>query len=143
MKTILIIDGQGGGMGKSLIAGIRREGLPVRLVAAGTNAMATAAMMKAGADVGVTGENAILFNCPRADLIVGPIGIVLANAMYGELTPAVARAVAESDAPKVLIPSARCHVQVAGLPEKPVGSYMEDGLALIRAQLSQGEESPR
>ena len=88
---ILVIDGQGGGMGKALIERMRLRLPDVRIVAAGTNAMATAAMLKAGAHIGATGENAICVNAAKADIIIGPIGIVLADSMFGELTPAMAQ----------------------------------------------------
>lgn len=128
---ILIIDGQGGGMGKALIERLRLRLPEAHLIAAGTNAMATASMLKAGAHIGATGENAICVNAARADVIIGPIGIVLADAMFGELTPAMARSVAQSDALRVLIPVSRCHTLVAGVEEKTAGRYLDDAVELV------------
>ena len=95
---ILVIDGQGGGIGSGIIQELRRCGIEnAEILAVGTNVMATSAMLRAGADAGATGENPVIFNSRRADLILGPIGIIMANAMMGEITPAMAAAVAASD----------------------------------------------
>ncbi len=115
--NILIIDAQGGGLGRALITQLKQSLQDVRMIAVGTNSAATSAMIKAGADICATGENAILYNCKKCsshDIIVGPIGILLSNSMYGEISPAMAKAVCESDAKKVVIPSARCNVFVTG-----------------------------
>jgi hypothetical protein len=127
---ILIIDGQGGGIGKALIERLRLRMPEAYLIAAGTNAMATAAMLKAGAHIGATGENAICVNAARADVIIGPIGIVLADAMCGELTPAMARSVGQSNALRILIPVSRCHTVVAGVEEKSAGRYLDDAVEI-------------
>ena len=114
---ILVIDGQGGGLGKNLVESIRKRLPAVEIIALGTNVIATSGMLKAGANNGATGENAICFNCGQLteqDLIVGPIGIVMANAMLGELTPAMAQAVASSKAERVLVPVNRCRTHVVG-----------------------------
>ena len=137
--TIVIIDGQGGGIGSRLIEQIRPALPQARIIAVGTNGVATAAMLRAGADVGATGENAAIFNCRRADLIAGPVGIMQANAMYGELTPAIARAVGESPARRVLIPVSRSRTYLAGLVEQPASRYLADAAALI-LKLARGEE---
>jgi prephenate dehydrogenase len=113
--NIVVIDGQGGRMGCQVIEGIRAAKLPVKVTAVGTNALATAAMLKAGADQGATGENAVVVQCRTADVIVGPIGITLADAMLGEITPAMATAVGSSNAARVLIPSDRCETYVVGV----------------------------
>lgn len=128
---ILIIDGQGGGIGKGLVERLRRHRPGSRVIAAGTNALATSAMLRAGADAGVTGENAIMYNCARAGVIAGPLGIVLANAMLGELSPAVARAVAESPARRVLVPVGRCRTAVAGIGEQTSARHLDDAVELI------------
>ena len=135
MKRILIIDGQGGGMGAQL-AKLLLPKLPAdcELLAVGTNVLATSAMLKAGAVRGATGENAVVYNAARADVLAGPIGIVLAGGMMGEFSPAMARAVAESPAQKVLVPVSRCGVQVAGLEAKPLGGYIADAAELILTQ---------
>ena len=102
---IAVIDGQGGGMGKIIVDRIRREFREeMDVLALGTNALATAAMLKAGANEGATGENAIVRNVERVDLIVGPLSILLANAMLGELTPRMAEAIASAGVPKIVLP---------------------------------------
>lgn len=118
MRTVLVLDGQGGGVGAQLVR-LLKPRLPedCRLLCVGTNVMATSAMLKAGAAQGATGENAVVYNAARADLILGPIGIILANGILGEVSPAMAAAVSGSEAVKILIPSASCGVHVAGTGE--------------------------
>ena len=128
---ILMIDGQGGGIGKALVERIRQRFPEAELIAVGTNALATSGMMRAGATQAATGENAVLYNSARVDVIVGPIGIVLANAMLGEVTPKMARAVSESEAYKILIPVSRCQTQVVGIVQKPLAQYIEDAMDLL------------
>lgn len=113
---IAVIDGQGGGIGKSLIEKLRRE-LPkdVEILALGTNALATSFMLRAGADEGATGENAIVCNAGKVDIILGVTGIIAANAMLGELTPLMAQAVAMSPAKKILLPLNRCNIEIVGV----------------------------
>ena len=113
--TIVIMDAQGGGVGRQLVAGLKAALPEQHLIAAGTNALATAAMLKAGADQGATGENAIRVCAARADLILAPIGMVLCDAMLGEVTAAMATAIGQSPAHKILIPVSRCQTTVAGL----------------------------
>ena len=131
MKTILIIDGQGGGVGRSLVEKLRQQKVEAQILAVGTNAMATAAMLRAGADAGATGSNPVMVNCPRADVIAGPVGIVLANSMMGEMTPEMAAAVAASPAARVLVPMGRCGTFVAGGEEKSLAQYIEDAVEII------------
>ena len=128
---ILVIDGQGGGVGKTLIAALKREMPTQPLIALGTNTQATAAMLKAGASAGATGENAVRVNCRRADVIAGPIGIVLADALLGEITPEMARCVAASPARKVLLPMQKCHIQVAGVAQLTTQELVEDAVRRI------------
>ena len=132
-RPILIIDGQGGGMGRALIAQLRAAGCDREIWAVGANAAATAAMRKAGANAGATGENAVLVNAPRAAVIAGPLGIVLADSLLGECTAAMAAAVARSPAPKVLVPVSRCGVAVAGVEEKPLADSIADAARRILA----------
>ena len=133
---ILVIDGQGGGIGSRLIAAL----LPnlsdsCEVVAVGTNALATNAMRKAGAKKCATGENPVLYNAARADCILGPVGIVLANGLLGEITPAMAAAVSGADALKVLIPSTKCSVYIAGTQEAPLEVYLQQAIAKVHALL--------
>ncbi|WP_195984477.1 DUF3842 family protein [Clostridium sp. D33t1_170424_F3] len=129
---ILVIDGQGGGIGKCLIEKLRQAMPQAQIVAVGTNSLATSAMLKAGASVGATGENPAVFNAKSADVIAGPIGIIMANAMWGEITPAMAAAVSGSPAQKVLIPIEKCRIHVAGNVEKPLTKYIEEAVAAIQ-----------
>jgi len=112
---IAIIDGQGGGLGSNIILKLRENlSSEDEILAFGTNAIATSQMMKSGAQKGASGENAICRNASRMDLIIGPIGILLANAMLGEVTPAIAEAVASSPAHKIVLPITTCNVDVVG-----------------------------
>ncbi len=121
MKRICVIDGQGGGIGSAVIKRLRAAyGETVDIVALGTNAIATTQMLKARANRGASGENAIVRSAARADIIVGPIGIVLAHAMMGEVTPAMAEAIAASPAHKALIPLSQDNVDVAGVAPLPL-----------------------
>ena len=112
---ILIVDGQGGGIGRQLVEALKREG-ERDITCVGTNAIATAAMLKAGAAHAATGENAVVVACREADVVAGPLGIVIADALMGEVTPAMAAAIAQSRARKVLIPVNQCGNFVVGVP---------------------------
>ncbi len=137
MKRILIIDGQGGGIGRTLIEKIRQEQLAgVELIAVGTNALATSQMLRAGADAGASGESAVIWNCRQADIIVGAIGIIAAGSMMGELSPAMAEAIGSSQAVKILIPLNKCHLQVAGLSDEPLPVRIDQAVELIRQHLA-------
>lgn len=128
---VVIIDGQGGGMGRALTERLRAEAPDIELIAVGTNALATAAMLKAGASAGATGENAVRVNCRRADVIAGPLGIVLADSLWGEITQEMACCVATSPARKVLLPMQRCNVQVAGVAPLSTQELIEDAVRRI------------
>ncbi|HWQ58680.1 MAG TPA: DUF3842 family protein [Clostridia bacterium] len=120
MKTVLVIDGQGGRIGKLLIEGIK-AGVPnAEVIAVGTNSIATTAMLKAGADRGATGENAVAVNCRTADIVAGPLGIVIADSLMGEISPAAAAAVGSCGAVKLLIPINLCNNIVVGAAERPI-----------------------
>ena len=112
---ILVLDGQGGGVGRALIARLVEQLPQARIRAVGTNAAATQAMLKAGAAEGATGENAVVVNAPLADVIAGPAAILLPNALLGEITPAMAQAVGASRGVKVVVPSNRCGLLIAGV----------------------------
>jgi len=124
---ILVIDAQGGGLGKQIVGRIKEERPDDEIIAVGTNTEATNAMRKAGADISATGENAVIVNSRNADVICGPIGIVIADSLYGEITPEMAKAVAQSNATRLLIPINRCENIIIGV-EKPNLSSMVDML---------------
>jgi len=121
---VLVIDGQGGRMGGAVVEQLKSAFPGLELTAIGTNSIATAAMLKAGADHGATGENPVLCNCPDADIIIGPIGIIIANALLGEVTPKMAVAVSGSKAKKILIPISKCNCHVVGTQSMNLSEYM-------------------
>lgn len=121
---ILVIDGQGGGLGRQLVAALSARCSQAQLTAVGTNSLAASAMRKAGAVRTATGENAVVVNCRHADVIVGPIGIVIADALLGEITPAMAAAVCQSGAKRVLVPINHCENYVVGVPDQPVSQLV-------------------
>lgn len=132
MRTIVVIDGQGGGCGRSLVEKLcQRRPRDCRILAVGANSAATSAMVKAGADAGATGENPVVVNCAHADVVTGPMGIVLTNAMLGEITPTMAQAVAASPGNRVLVPMSRCATQIAGVEDRPLGQYIDDAVERI------------
>ena len=116
MKKIVVIDGQGGKLGQAVVEAIQNASLSCETYAIGTNSIATSAMLKAGADYGATGENPTIVACRDADIIIGPIGIISADSMLGEITPAMAVAVGQSKAVKLLLPVNRCNNRVVGVP---------------------------
>ena len=121
---LVVIDGQGGGVGKSLVAALKARMPEQPVIALGTNVQATSAMMKAGADKGATGESAIRYQCRTADIIMGVTGILHANAMMGEISPGIAAAVSLSEAQKVLVPLERCGLNIAGVGKQPLDSLI-------------------
>lgn len=130
--NILIIDGQGGKIGRTLIEGIKKTaGEKVEITAVGTNSIATAGMIKAGADHAATGENAVIVAARHADIIAGPIGIVLADALVGEVTPTMAAAVAQSCAKRILIPFQGCNTSVVGTQTLPLTELMQKAVREI------------
>jgi hypothetical protein len=134
MKRIGVIDGQGGGIGSAIIRQVKnRYGEALEIVALGTNAIATAQMLKAKANRGASGENAIVQTAPRMDAILGPLGIIMAHAMMGEVTPRMAEAVSASRCPKMLLPLCQEPVSIAGAPAIPLPRLIEE---LIDAQLA-------
>ncbi|MEG0306412.1 MAG: DUF3842 family protein [Clostridium sp.] len=121
---VLIIDGQGGGIGKNIIEQLKISFPKIELIALGTNSIATAAMLRVGADFGATGENPVVYNCKDADIIIGPIGIIVANSLMGEITPSMAQAVGESKAKKILLPMNKCNTFVIGVQELTLSEYI-------------------
>lgn len=130
--NILIIDGQGGQMGAQLIKGIKEQLGEIGLTAVGTNTTATAAMIKAGAKQAATGENPVLVACRKADVIIGPIGIVIADSMYGEITAPMAAAVGRADAVRILIPVNRCDNIIAGIGNTSMSALIEDVILQLK-----------
>ncbi|MGN0420045.1 MAG: DUF3842 family protein [Acetatifactor sp.] len=115
--NILVIDAQGGGIGRQVITAVRKAYPEIRVTAVGTNSIATAAMLKAGANEAATGENAVVVCCRKADVIIGPVGIVIADALLGEITPAMSAAIGQSNAKKLLIPVNHCNNIVVGVAD--------------------------
>ena len=130
--NILVIDGMGGGIGKAIIEHIKTELPEAEITAAGTNSIATSAMLKAGANNGAAGENAVVYNSTKADFIIGVTGIVFANAMHGEISPAMAAAVSSSPAHKILLPIDKCNVTVLGVANSPLQSHINEIAKTIR-----------
>ena len=128
IMKIMVMDGQGGGVGRSLIEELHSRYPEAELIAVGTNATATSNMMKGGTNEGATGENAVVYNSARVDAILGPIGIVMANAMLGEITPRMAEAVASSDVPILLIPMSRCNAQVMGVEDRKLADNIREAV---------------
>ena len=149
--NVLVIDGQGGGLGKQLVAALSTQCPEARLTAVGTNSLAANAMPKAGAPRAATGENPVVLNsrraeisegasanvvvvnCRSADIIVGPIGIVVADALLGEITPAMATAVCQSHATRVLIPVNHCENYIVGVPEQPISDLVAAAVQKVKA----------
>ena len=129
--TVVVIDGQSGRMGQLFIERAAAANLPCDIDCVGTNAIATAAMLKAGAKNGATGENPVLVACRTADVIVGPIGILSADSLMGEITPAMAVAVGRSAARKLLLPVNQCSNLVAGTQNLSLSRLMDEAVALL------------
>jgi len=131
MKKIGVIDGQGGGIGSTIIKKIKEGyGESVEVVALGTNAIATAQMLKAGANRGASGENAIVQTIKSVDVILGPLGIVIAHAMMGEVTPGIAEGVAGSPAAKFLLPLSQENVTIVGVARLPMPHLIEELISM-------------
>ena len=127
--NILVMDAQGGGIGKQVVTAVRTRFPDVTITVVGTNAAATTAMLRAGADEGATGENAAVVCCRRADVIIGPVGIVIADALLGEVTPRMAVAVGQSAAKRILIPVNHCANFIAGVADMSVGRLVDSVVA--------------
>ena len=132
---VVVIDGQSGRMGQLLIDRMRNAGLSCEILAIGTNALSTAAMLKAGADAGATGENPVLVACRTADIIAGPIGILSADSLLGEITPAMAVAIGQSTAKKVLLLVNQCSNIVVGTQSLSLSKLMDEAVDLLRSML--------
>ncbi len=133
---IAVIDGQGGGIGKAVVEKLRAAfEEEIEILVLGTNALAASLMIKAGANEGASGENAVVFNASKVDIIIGSIGIISANSMLGEVTPLMARAIAESPAKKILIPLNRCNIQVVGVNNEPLPHCIDSAVEIIKAYM--------
>ncbi len=132
---VLIIDGQGGGLGRQLVAAVKTRCPRVTVLAVGTNSAATAAMLRAGADQAATGENSVAVAAGRADVIIGPLGIVIADSMLGEITPRMAVAVGQSRAKRILIPLNLCDNIVAGVTEVTMAGAVQSAVDALCAMM--------
>ncbi|WP_455055328.1 DUF3842 family protein [Merdimonas faecis] len=128
---VLIIDGQGGGLGRQLVAAVKERFPEIEVLAVGANSTATGAMLRAGADQAATGENAVLVASRRADVIMGPIGIVIADAMLGEVTPVMAAAAGQSEAKRILLPMGQCDNIIAGVRDMPMAKMVQEAVELL------------
>ncbi|MCL2400077.1 MAG: DUF3842 family protein [Defluviitaleaceae bacterium] len=139
MKKIVVIDGQGGKLGRLVIEQLKAASFSstCEIIAIGTNSIATATMLKAGADNGATGENPVIVNCRDADIIVGPIGIIATDALYGEVTAAMAVAVGSSSAHKVLMPVSRCRISIVGALPVPTAELVDMAVKQVLKRLGE------
>ena len=137
--VVAVVDGQGDGIGRAIVEKVKAAMPQLRVIALGTNSAATGQMLRAGADDGATGENAIIHNMQHVDVVVGVIGILSANSMMGELSPAMAAAIGGSHTYKVLLPINRCHIHVVSVEEAPLGKHIDHAVDAIRAYIEDGE----
>ena len=128
---IVVIDGQGGGIGKNIIQVLKEKHPEYTIIGVGTNSMATTQLKKGGADIIATGENAAVYNVKHASIVVDPIGVAFANSMYCEITPAMAKAIGESESRKYFIPVSKCSAQVVGVASKSISEYIDDLVVMI------------
>ncbi len=135
--NILVIDAQGGGIGRTLVSEIKRNFPDCVITAVGTNSIATSAMLKAGANYGATGENSVVVSCRSADIIIGPIGIIMADSMIGEITSVMANSVARSKATKILIPFNNCNSFIAGVSSQSTGEMIASAIEKLRSLMAE------
>lgn len=136
MMNILVIDGQGGQLGGQIVKAIRADFEGHKVMAVGTNATATATMLKAGAHEAATGENPVVVACRKADVIIGPVGIVIADSLYGEVTPNMAIAVGQADAVRLLLPVNKCDNLIVGVQDLNVSALVKDVTEKLRSVLN-------
>lgn len=129
---IAVVDGQGGGIGKAVVEEVRKAFPDLYILALGTNALATGQMLKAGTTEGATGENAIIHNMEHVDVVIGVVGILCANSMMGELSPAMAQAIGGSHTHKVLLPINRCHIHVVSVAETGLSRHIRNVIDELR-----------
>jgi hypothetical protein len=131
--VVMVMDGQGGGIGSVIIKALRNAvAEDMEILALGTNSAATARMMKAGANQGATGENAIVQTSPKADVIMGPLAILMAHAMMGEVTSRMAEAVSVSSAKKILIPLTQEKIRLVGVTADPLPHLVEEAVRVLK-----------
>lgn len=135
MKKLLVIDGQGGKIGMQIISAVREMELPVYITAVGTNSIATANMLKCSPDGAATGENPVVVACRDADVIIGPVGIAIADSLLGEVTPKMANAVGQSRAVRILIPVNKCESLVVGIKDAPFAELIREAVEKIKELL--------
>lgn len=137
IMNIAVVDGQGGGIGRAIVEKVKKAFPDLNVMALGTNAVATGQMLRAGADEGATGENAIVHNMQHVDVVIGVIGILNANAMMGELSPAMASAIGGSHTYKILLPINRCHIHVVSVEDLPLGSHIDNAVEVLGRYLEE------
>lgn len=130
--NLLVIDAQGGGIGRQIVSAVKKNFPEQSVTAAGTNSTATSAMLKAGADNAATGENAIIVCCRNADFIIGPVGIVIADSLLGEITPQMAAAIGQSNARRILVPVNHCNNYIVGVPDLTLAKLIEGVVKELR-----------
>ena len=131
--NVLVVDGQGGQLGGQLIKLLKDNFEDIKIIAVGTNAMATSTMLKAGANQAATGENPLIVACRKADIIIGPIGIVIADSLWGEITPQMAIAVGQAEAVRILLPINKCDNIVAGISDLSTTTILNDVIAKLKS----------
>ena len=136
-RVVMVVDAQGGGLGRQLVTSIKRELPKVHIIAVGTNSLATAAMLKAGANEAATGSNAMRVSGKKADAIIGPIGMVIADSMLGEITAETACVIAQAGAKLILIPFSNCDTYIAGVSDLSMGMLIEDAVRQLKKCLTQ------
>lgn len=129
---VLVIDGQGGGLGRQLVTAVKEYDQNIEVLAVGTNSAATNAMLRAGADQAATGENSVAVASGKADVIMGPVGIVIADSMLGEITPCMALAVGQSSAKRILIPVNLCDNIVVGISDASMGRIVQSAVEALK-----------
>jgi len=138
---VAVVDGQGGGVGRALISRFAEVFPEISILALGTNAVATANMIKGGAADGATGENAVALGVAKVHILAGPIGILMPNGLLGELTPRMAEAIGASDAVKILIPSHQCRIRLADGVEQTMKYYLEEAARIFEEEIRNLEEA--
>lgn len=132
MKKVLVVDAHGGGVGKQIILALKKNFPDLEITAIGTNSTATSNMLKAGADIVATGENAIKVACKSTDLIIGPLGIVITDSLTGEITPKIAKAIGKSKAQRILFPFNNCNNQVLGVKNLNLSDLIQELLDFLK-----------